>query len=100
MSGRLTAGIEAAEAGQKASSLSGELQQMFKDFKAKCLAEMEKGWSGLTPGALQVAQDVWDMRAQKLAGGTADLGNVLAKNVKGILEVDDIFFNKLKAYGA
>lgn len=98
--GRLTAAAEAAEAGQRAASLSSELEQMFTDFKNKCLAEMEKGWSGLTPAALQTAQEVWNMRAHKLTGSTAELGNVVTKNVNGLLEVDDIFFNKLKAYGA
>lgn len=98
---KLTAAAEAAEAGQRAASLSSDLEAMFAEFRNKCLAAMETGWAGgLTPQALQEAQNLWTQRAQKLTGSTAELGNVLTKNVNGILEVDDIFSNKLKAYGA
>jgi len=96
--GKLTAAVEAAEAGTKAASLSAELQEMFVKFKNKCLAAMEGGWKGLTPAALQAAQEDWNREAEKLTGSTAELGHVLNKNVNGILEVDDIFSTKLGSY--
>ncbi|NIH84494.1 WXG100 family type VII secretion target [Amycolatopsis granulosa] len=67
---------------------SGELIQLFEQFKTRAKAILADDWKGAAARAFDDAQDIWNQRVNSYASTHNDMGNAVIRAAENAFEKD------------